>query len=144
MPPSQPAIDATAITIAALNDPAPVPLKLSQSLDGLTVPALCTRNTSMKAQTMNTVRMLYSMSATVICRRALGRSPTTAVAVNAVPMITIASAPTNWLLGEKPSSASTLGPIVITSINTKPANATSINQPTRLPTYGLNARHTHS
>ena len=60
----------------------------------------------MNAQTMKTVRMLYSITATVICRRALGRRPTTAVAVSAVPMITIASAPTNWLLGEKPSSAS--------------------------------------
>ena len=144
MPPSQPAIDATAITIAALNDPAPVPLKVSQSLVGLTVPALWTRNTSMNAHTMNTARMLYSISATVTCRRALGLSPTTAVAVSAVPMITIASAPTNWLLGEKPSSASTLGPIVITSISTNPQNATSISQPTRFPTYGLNERQTHS
>jgi hypothetical protein len=36
----------------------------------------------MNAQTMKTVRMLYSISATVICSRALGRSPTTAVAIS--------------------------------------------------------------
>src|ERR1700733_8451331 len=134
MPPSQPAIEATAITIEALNTPAPVPLKLSQSVDGLTVPALWTRNTSMNAQTMNTARMLYSINATVTCSRALGLIPTTAVTVSAVPITTIATAPTNWLLGEKPSNASTLGPIVITSISTNPQNATSISQPTRLPT----------
>src|SRR5580698_8210942 len=144
MPPSQPAIDSTAITIAALNEPAPVPLKLSQWVVGRTVPALCARNTSMNAQTMNTVRIEYSISATVICNLALGRSPTTAVAVRAEPRTTIATAPANWLFGENPSSASTLGPIVITSISTKPPNATSISHPTRLPTYGLSERQTHS
>src|ERR1700722_8947165 len=134
MPPSQPAIDATAITIAMLNEPAPVPLKVSQSEDGLTVPALWTRNTSMNAHTMNTARMLYSINATVTCSLALGLIPTTAVAVSAEPITTIATAPTNWLFGEKPSSASTLGPIVITSISTKPQNATNISHPTRFPT----------
>ena len=47
----------------------------------------------MNAHTMNTMRMLYSIRATVICSRALGRRPTTAVAISSEPMTTIATAP---------------------------------------------------
>ena len=47
----------------------------------------------MNAQTMNTSRIENSIAATVICKRALGRRPMTAVAVRIDPITTIAIAP---------------------------------------------------
>jgi len=41
---------------------------------------------------MKTVRIEYSRMATVICSRALGRRPTTAVMVRRPPMMTMAAA----------------------------------------------------
>ena len=83
---------------------------------------------------MKTVRIEYSRMATVICSRALGRRPTTAVMVRRPPMMTMAAAPANWLLGETPMRLSTLGPMVITSMRTKPPKAMSISQPVMKPT----------
>src|SRR5579863_309340 len=144
MPPSQPDSDATAMIIEAPNTPAPVPWNDSHCVVGCTVPALRTMKTEMKAQTAKIVTIEYSSSATTTWRRALSRMPRTAVSVRNEPMRTIATAPAHLLLGDRPSSASTLGPIVMTSMRTNSVNATSISQPTRNPTYGLNARETHS
>src|SRR5215469_5304419 len=144
MPPSQPDSDATAMIIVAPNAPAPVPWKVSQPTTGCTVPAARTMKTEMNAQTAKMVTIEYSSSATTIWMRALSRMPRTAVSVRNEPISTIAIAAPHLLLGDNPSSASTLGPIVMTSMRTNSVNATSISQPTRNPTYGLNARETHS
>src|SRR5215469_7570665 len=108
------------------------------------VPDLCTMKTEMKAQTAKTVTIEYSSNATTTWMRALSRMPRTAVSVRKEAMMTIAIALPHLLLGDSPSNASTLGPIVMTSMRTNSVNATSMSQPTRNPTYGLNARETHS
>jgi hypothetical protein len=75
---------------------------------------------------------------------ALRRIPRAAVSVRNEPISTMATAPPHRLFGDSPSRASTLGPMVMTSIRTNSVNATSMSQPTMNPTYGLNARDTHS